>query len=69
MKPHSIWEVCINGLLKVKRCTIVITKQLDMECHKDVEESSMHTSYHVMVEVNFNPESSEDEPEGSSSSI
>ena len=47
----------------------MITKQLDMEFHKDVEESSMHTSYHVMMEVNFNPESSEDEPEGSSSSI
>ena len=39
----------------------MITKQLDEECHKDVEESSTHTSYHAKVEVKSNPESSKDE--------
>ena len=62
MKCHSTWEICTNGSLKVKQRTIMITKQLDEECHKDVEESLRHTSYHVTVEVNSNPESSEDEP-------
>ena len=40
----------------------MITKQLDEGCPKDVEESSMHTSYHVRVEVDYNSEFSEDEP-------
>ena len=61
MKCHSTWEICTNGSLKVKRRTIMITKQLDEECHKDIEESSRHTTYHVTVEVNSNPESSKDE--------
>ena len=61
MKCHSTWEICTNGSLKVKQRTIMITKQLDKECHKDIEESSRHTTYHVTVEVNSNPESSKDE--------
>ena len=40
----------------------MITKQLDEGCPKDVEESSMHTSYHITVEVDYNSEFSEDEP-------
>ena len=41
----------------------MITKQLNEECHKDVKESSTHTNYHVTVEVDSNPKSSEDELE------
>ena len=63
MKRHSTWKICTNGSLKVKRCTIVITKQLNEECHKDVKESSTHINYHVTVEVDSNPKSSEDELE------
>ena len=63
MKRHSTWKICTNGSLKVKRCTIVITKQLNEECHKDVKESSTHINYHVIVEVDFNPKSLEDELE------
>ena len=63
MKHHSTWEIYIYGSLKVKRCTIVITKQLNEECHKDVKESSTHINYHVTVEVDSNPKSSEDELE------
>ena len=40
----------------------MITNQLDEECLEDVEESLMHTSYHVTVEVDPNPKSSKDEP-------
>ena len=61
MKRHSTWETCTKGLLKVKWSTIVITKQLDEECHKDVEENSTHTGYHAKVEVKSNLESSKDE--------
>ena len=56
MKRHS---TCKFVLIV---CYIVITKQLDEGCPKDVEESSMHTSYHVRVEVDYNSEFSEDEP-------
>ena len=62
MKRHSTWEICINGSLKVKWRIIVITKQSDKGCLKNVEESSTHTSYHVTVEVDSNLEFSEDEP-------
>ena len=41
----------------------MIIKQLNEEFHKDVKESSMHTNYHVTVEVDSNPKSSEDELE------
>ena len=62
MKCHSTWKICTNGSLKVKRRTIVITKQSAKGCPKDVEESSTHTSYHVIVGVDSNSEFSEDEP-------
>ena len=61
MKRHSTWEICTNGLLKVKRRTIVITKQSNKGCPKDIEESLMHTNYHVVVEVDSNSEFSENE--------
>ena len=32
------------------------------ECPKDVEESSTHTSYHVIVKVDSNSKFSKDEP-------
>ena len=35
---------------------------MDEGCPKDVEESLTHTSYHVIVEVDSNLESSEEEP-------
>ena len=63
MKCHSTWKICTNGSLKVKRRTIVITKQSAKGCPKDVEESSTHTSYHVIVGVDSNSEFSEDEPD------
>ena len=62
MKRHSTWEIYTNGSLKIKRRTIVITKQSDRGCLKDVEESLTHTSYHVTVQVDSNSELSEDEP-------
>ena len=62
MKRHSTWEICTNGSLKVKQCTIVITKQSDKGCPKDIEESSTHTSYHVIVQVDSNSAFSENEP-------
>ena len=40
----------------------MITKQSNKRCPKDVKKSSMHTSYHVTVEVDSNSEFSEDEP-------
>ena len=40
----------------------MITKQSDEGCPKNVEESSTHTSYHFIAEVDSNLESSEDEP-------
>ena len=61
MKHHSTWKICTYGSLKVKQCTIVITKQSAKRCLKDVEENSMHTSYHVTIEVYSNLESSDDE--------
>ena len=61
MKCHSTWEIYTNGSLKVKGCTIVISKQSDEECRKDIEESLMHTSYHVTMEVDLDLESLEDE--------
>ena len=62
MKHHSTWEIYIYGSLKVKQRTIVITKQTNKGCPKDVEESSTHTSYHVTVQVDSNPKFSDDEP-------
>ena len=62
IKHHSTWKIYTNGSLKVKRHTIVITKQLDEECLKDIEENSMHTSYHVTMEVDSDLEYLEDEP-------
>ena len=62
MKRHSTCEIFTNGSLKVKQCTIVITKLLDNGCPKDVEESSTHTSYHVIVQVDSNLEFLEYEP-------
>ena len=62
MECHSTQEICTNGSLTVKRRIIVITKQLDEGCPKDVEESLTHISYHVIVEVDSNLESLEDEP-------
>ena len=62
MKHHSNWEICTNGSLKLKRHTIMNTKQSDDGCLTDVEESSTHTSYHVTVEVYFNLEFSKDKP-------
>ena len=60
MKHHSTWAIYIYGSLKVKQRTIVITKQSDKRCPKDVEES--FTSYHVTVQVDSNSEFLEDEP-------
>ena len=62
IKHHSTWEIYTNGSLKVKWRTIVITKKLDEECPKDIEENSTHTSYHVTMEVDSDLESLEDEP-------
>ena len=62
MKRHLTWEIWTNCSLKVKRRTIVITKLLDNGCPKDVEESSTHTSYHVIVQVDSNLEFLEYEP-------
>ena len=62
IKHHSIWEIYTNRSLKVKRRTIVITKKLDEECPKDIEENSTHTNYHVTMEVDSDLESLENEP-------
>ena len=62
MKRHLTWEIWTNCSLKVKRRTIVITQLSDKGYPKDVEESSTHTSYHVIVQVDSNSAFSENEP-------